>query len=272
MADGIPCDNRLMNRVEPLVTVEQVKKRWAYGIDMTDGNGVELPDEVWQSYIDTAVSLLEHDLDICITPVDFYGDCSEKKDYYANDYSQWGYFRLNNIPVISVKSLKAVYPSSPAVEYPVEWLRVQKHDGIIRIIPNSQYSAQYMIGQSGQFVPELFKNQGSVPLLWEFEYRAGFELGRVPILLNTAIGMLAAMMALNNLADLVLGAGVGSQSISLDGISQSVTLTSSAENTSNSARRKELNNQLFGDSVNSPNQGIIRILRSYYKGASIAII
>jgi hypothetical protein len=270
--EGIKSDNSIVNRVEPLITVEQLKKRYVFGIDTTDGQGNELPDEVWQSYIETAVSMLEHDLDINIVPKKYAGDCAEKKDYYANDYLQWGYFRLNNIPVISIEKFCAVYPSSPVIDYPLEWLRLQKHDGIVRIIPTGGFTAQFMVGAAGAFVPELFRNQGTVPLLWEFEYTAGFEAGKVPHLINTAIGLLAAMIALNNLADLLLGTGISSQSISLDGMSQSVSLTASAENSTNSAKLKAYHTMLFGPSIGSPDQGIIRVLRNYYKGAGMTIL
>lgn len=272
MADGIPCNTGVMNRVEPLITVAKLKARYLFGVDVTDPNGVPLPDEEFQSYIDTAVSMLEHDLDIAITPRDYFGDCAEIKDYFANDYIGWGYFQLNNIPVISIKSVSANYQGQNVLKYPIDWFRLQKHDGLLRMIPSSTGSAQFQVDAGGSFVPELFRNQGSVPALWHIEYTAGFENGKVPVILNTAIGVLAAVIALINLSDLVLGAGIASQSIGLDGLSQAVTTTSSAENHTNSAKLLDWKRLLWGDSVNSPNQGIIRTLRTFYQGQTVNII
>lgn len=272
MSDGIPCDNRILNRVEPLITVKQLRERYLFGIDTTDPNGNPLPDDAWQSYIDTAISMLETDLDISIVPRSHEGDCAEKKDYNANDYWQWGYFQLNNVPVIEVKKVKAVYPNSSILDYPKEWYKLQKHDGILRLIPSGGSIANFQVDAGGQYFPEVFRYNGSVPLVWEIEYVSGFENGKVPVNINTAIGMLASILALINLADLVLGAGVGSQSIGLDGLSQSVTLLASAENTTNSSKILEYKRLLWGDSVNSPNQGLIRSLRNYYQGQTLNII
>lgn len=272
MSDGIMCDNRIMNRVEPLISVKQLRERFLFGIDVTDGEGNPLPDEVFQSYLDTAISLLEHDLDIAITPRTYAGDCAELKDYRSNDYIEWGYFQLNNIPIIEVKQIRAHYQGQDILKYPPEWYRIQKHDGIVRLIPNTTGSAQFMADASTSYLPELFRNQGVVPLLWEIDYTAGFKNGEVPIILNTAIGVLAAVVALINLSDLVLGAGIASQSIGLDGLSQAVTLTASAENNTNSAKILDWKRLLWGDSVNSPNQGIIRTLRTFYQGQTVNII
>lgn len=266
------CDNRLLNRVEPLITVKQLRERYVFGIDTTDGQGRELPDDAWQSYLDTAISMLEHDLDISIIPREHVGDCAEKKDYNANDYWQWSYFQLNNLPVIEVKNIKAVYPNSNILSYPKEWYKLQKHDGILRIIPNSGSIANFQVDAGGQYFPEIFRYNGMVPLVWEIEYVSGFENGKVPALINTAIGLIAAMIALNNLADLILGTGIQSQSIGLDGLSQSVSLTASAENSTNSAKLKAYNVMLFGGTVNSRDQGIIHTLRTYYQGQTMNLI
>lgn len=272
MSDGIFCDNKQATRVESLITLKQFKDRYIFGIDLTDGNGVPVSDEALQSYLNTAISMLEHELDISITPRSFVGDCCEKKDYNSNDYWQWSYFQLNNLPVIEVKEVRAVYPNAQILKYPPEWNKLQKHDGILRLIPTAGTMAQFQVDAGGQYFPEIFRYNGMVPLVWEIDYIAGFEEGKVPTLVNAAIGMLAATMALTNLADLLLGTGVQSQSISLDGLSQSVNLTASAENTTNSAKRKEYLTALFGESINSPNRGIIRILKDYYQGQTINII
>lgn len=273
MSDGIFCDNTNHDRVEPLISVELLKKRYLFGVDTTDGNGNPLEDEVFQSYINTAVSMLEHSLDISITPRKLVGpDCCEKKDYNANDYWQWSYFQLNNVPIIDVLEVRAVYPNANILKYPKEWNKLQKHDGILRLIPTAGSIAQFQVDAGGQYFPEIFRYNGMVPLVWEIDYIAGFEDGKIPIALNSAIGLLAAVIALVNTSDNILGPGVASQSISLDGLAQSVALTASAENNTHSAKIADWKKLLWGDSVNSRNQGMIAELMDYYQGQRLNII
>jgi len=75
--------NKLMKRTEPIVNIKQLKERYLYGIDIVDNAGKPLPDSAYQIYIDNAVSLLEHDLDISIIPM---LNEIEDRDYHYNEY------------------------------------------------------------------------------------------------------------------------------------------------------------------------------------------
>src|SRR5690606_14359064 len=104
------------------------------------------------------VSMLEHYLDISISPVKNY---EEFKDYHLTDYAEWGYFHLNNYPVKCVRKVELVYfrdqdgePIS-VQEIPNNWLRLQAHDGILRMIPNARFPANLQISQNGAFFPEI---------------------------------------------------------------------------------------------------------------------
>jgi hypothetical protein len=59
-----------------------------------------------------------------------------------------------------------------------------------------------------------------------------------------AIGYTAAMPILDTAGDLVLGAGISSQSISIDGISQSISSTAGVENAAYGARKMQYRKQL----------------------------
>jgi len=148
---------------------------------------------------------------------------------------------------------------------------LNKETGVLRLVPNNKFPSNLQVGAGGAFFPELFRRQGHVPDLWLVEYTYGFEPGKIPVLINTAIGLLASIFALSVAGNLVLGAGIAGSSISLDGLSQSIQTTQSAENSAYSATRKEYADQLFGQRDGDPNS-IIRILRNYYKGQYINII
>ena len=271
--DGIKISNRNIKTVEPIMTVSQLKKRYLFGVTpIVDNEGNELPDSSLQNYIDAAVSLLEHELDISIVPRKEI----EEKDYFRSDYWDWGYVQLNNYPVIEIEKVEQVYfrdedgEPDTIQEFPKSWYRLDRHSGIFRLIPNTRFPSKLQVSKSGFYFPEILHSE-HVPHLWRFTYTHGFKDGKVPMVMNQAIGYMAAIMALNIAGDLVLGAGIASQSISLDGLSQSINTTSSAENHAYSAKLKEYQNILLGKTKDDPH-ALIKVLKDYYKGETINII
>lgn len=271
--DGLVLDNTYNKKGEPIVDVAKLKSLYLFGIVIRDDQGNEYADESYQAHIDHAISFLEHYLDISISPVKSF---VEYKDYRVNDYADWGYFQLNNYPVKCVRSMKLVYfresDGTPIAvqEIPNNWLRLQAHDGLVRLIPNAKFPANLQISQTGAFFPELLRSQ-MVPHAWEFTYDYGFDPGCVPGLLNQAIGTIAAINALIVGGSLVLGAGIAGTSISLDGLSQAIQTTQSAENSAYSATIKDFSDKLFGKTKEDPN-AILRILKDFYKGTTMNII
>ena len=269
---GIPRCNTINKKVEPLMSVSKLKSTYLFGIEIIDSNQNELSNEVFQQYIDNAISMLEHELDISISPVINH---VEELDYHYTDYVEWGFIQLQNWPVIRVHSLDMVFfrdeegnPESNQT-IPNQWIRVQNHDGIIRLIPNARFPANLQISHTGAFYPEVLRSS-TVPHLWRIVYDHGFEDGRIPTAINMAIGYLAAIQALIVGGNLVLGAGIASSSLSIDGLSQSINTTQSAENSSYSATIKEYQNIVFGKTKDEP--GLLGGLRDYYKGQSMSII
>ena len=100
------------------------------------------------------------------------------------------------------------------------------------------------------------------PQLWHVKYRAGMD--KIPADLYEAVYKKATIGVLQIWGDLILGAGIASQSISLDGYSQSIGTTQSAMYGGASARceeyRKDLNNRL------------LPTLKSYYTGLKMVVL
>lgn len=270
--EGVRKCNRVNTKTQPLIDVAKLRSTYLFGIDILDEAGNSLSDDSYQDFIDNAVSMLEHELDISIVPT---FDEVEYRDYHYNDYYQWGEFMLNNFPVISVESIELVYfkdaqNNDVALQrIPDQWVRLQAHDGIIRLIPNAHFSANLQIGATGGFFPEILRAD-CVPHAWKITYSHGFEDGAIPTAINFAIAGLAAMQAFAVGGGLVIGAGIASTSLSLDGLSQSINTTQSAENSAYSAQRKEYNELLFGK--NEKDKGLIGKLKTYYKGQDWGII
>lgn len=272
--NGLICDNSRSVKVEPLVTPKILKDVYLTGLDITNPiNDKPLPNATYQRYLDNAVGMLETYLDISITKVENF---IEDKDYRINDYSQWGFFQLHNIPVLRVHSVKLTYfrdaqgVPETVQDIPLNWIRIQPHDGIIRLIPNARFPANLQISQTGNYFPEILRSD-FVPHLWTIDYDFGFEEGKIPTFINSVIARLAALQALIVGGNLVIGAGIASSSISMDGLSQSIQTTQSPENAAFSATIREYRGSLFGRSKEDP-FAELTILKSYYKGQELNII
>lgn len=265
--EGLVSSNKVGKKTEPLVTVQKLKDIYLFGVNILDANGKSPSTEFYQTCIDTAVAWLETQLDISITPVQNH---VEYKDYFLNDYAEWGAIYLSNYPLIKLSRMRMVYfrdeNGLPVTvqDIPLSWIRLQRHDGLIRLIPNTRFPSQLQISDTGSFFPEILK-ASELPHLWEFTYDYGFCTGEIPVLINQAIALYAANLALIPAGHLALGAGIAGTSISLDGLSQSVQSTASAENSAFSATIKDYGNRLYGTTLNDPS-AIMTILRDYYKG------
>jgi len=270
--NGIPNGNQGVTRTGPLITVTRLKQDYLYGLEFKNKAQIELPNQAFQTYINNAVSMVEHYLDISITKQNI----QENSDYRLNEYADWGFFSVDNYPVIKINKLDLIFfrdeNGDPEViqTIPGNWIRIQEHDGIVRLIPNARFPASLQIGQTGNYFPEILRTE-MVPHLWRFDYDYGFEDGKIPVLLNQAIAYAAAIQALIVGGNLVLGAGIAGSSISLDALSQSIQTTQSAENSAFSATMKDYSTRLFGANKDDP-FAILKILKNYYKGYDMNMV
>lgn len=219
--------------IRGLLTVAELKQRYLFGIDTTDDAGNELPDAVYEHYIAAAIATLEHELDIPILPTSFCDD----HDFYREDYHAFNFLKLDNRPVISVEEFRVAYPSGQTViVFPGEWLRINKPEGHLQVVPTAGTLSEILVGQGGSFLPAIYNGLAYLPQLFQVVYTAGFETGKVPRNLIDIIGKLASMGPFNLFGDLIAGAGIANLSLSLDGLSQTIGTTASATNAGYGAR------------------------------------
>lgn len=249
----------LFNRTESLLTVAEFKKRYFHGVQILDGDGNELPDDAYGTYINQAISWLELELDIDIIPTPRV----ERKDFLRVDYNNWAYLRLNHYPVIEVTEWKAQYPNNEnLLIYPKEWYRLYKETGELQLVPTGGSVSNFFINGNGGYLPHMF-SVNHVPQMFEITYTSGFEHDSIPYLLNKLIGMKAAIDAFNIAGDLITGAGIAGYSLSVDGLSQSVDTTSSATNAGYGARIIQYEKQIKND---------LKTARKYFKGINFGVM
>lgn len=211
---------------EQVLSITELRRIYLFGVDLTGDDAAPFPLEMFAHYIRQAIDQVEHMLDIYLLPRKII----ERHDFYRRDYESYGFLKLNTKPCISVQEVSLEYPlDTKVVVFPADWVRLDRHAGQVHLLPARGTFTQSLVSAGGGYLPLVFGGADFIPDLWRVEYFAGFELGKVPPVIKEVVGMYAALGGLNLAGDLLAGAGVASKSLSIDGLSSSVSTTSSPE-------------------------------------------
>jgi hypothetical protein len=245
------------------LTVKQLKADYLFGLPLLSTEfGTTMTPDTLARYINRAVAKFEDDLDIklnmnrvrCngaaqgllktkrkitgeVTEGDFEID-EEPYDWHPEDYADGVItLRLRQKPVTQVLKVSLRVPNGqPVVEYPADWLHLDRKNGLLRIVPWS-VSAGMVFPYNGYPLMTTNWARNTPGALW-VDYDAGLDLTDME---NADIGdnvaRFAAIMALDVAGDAFLP-GVSSYSVSLDGLSESLSQTSSPSFAAFGARRK----------------------------------
>ncbi len=242
-----------------ILSVEQLKARYFFGVDITGPDGTPMPDSTFEHYILSAIRWFEHQLDIPILPTAF----QELHDYYRSDYEAFSLIQLDNYPLICVDEFRVQYPSGQnVIVFPNEWLRINPAEGQVQIVPTAGTLSEVLVGTGGSFLPAIYGGLDYLPQLFHLTTVAGFEPCKVPRNLIDVIGMLAALGPFAIFGDLIAGAGIANVSLSMDGLSQTIGTTSSATNSGYGSRILQYL-KLLKEQVPT--------LRRYYKGTVMTV-
>ena len=242
-----------------LPTPNDITNDYMFGIPLLDADGNTYPKPNIQRWLDKAVDWLETELQIKIKPTQI----DETHDYYFDEYQEFCYIQLYQYPVVSVESLIAEYAGQPVMAFPADWIHIYKNTGQLQLVPTTGSLSQVLLGGSGVLLPLITTRLSKMPHLFKVKYTAGFPDNGVPADIVDIIAKWAVCGIMNILGDILLGAGIANQSVSIDGLSESIGTTQSAEYGAYSARvttyQKEIKAAL-------PN------LRSRYKGLRLAVM
>lgn len=254
------------------LTPKFLKDNYLLGLKFVDECGSEYPDSWYEQKINTACSQFEHHTQLKVMPTVF---TKEKHDYYIRDYEHYAYIQLYNYPILPTTGpdtpvVRAVYPTGQVVTtFPAEWVRADLKHGQIQLIPTQGSLSQVILGQGGSYLPIIYQGLGYLPHLFEVDYTAGFDTGQVPQVFLDAIAKLATMELLSVMGDTVRPAGVTSQSIGIDGLSESQGFQNSNEFAPIfSGRISQYKRELFGD-PRLGTMGLFNQIRSYYRGINL---
>ncbi len=217
-----------------------------------------IEESVLQEAIFAAISRIESQLGLSIMTKE---QITEFHDYDADTFRDHMMVNLREYPVSRVHSLQIVRGEHGDVIWEIPFSSIQTHGyrskfGMLQFLPLGQFFDGGGLGPLLHPGGMLF-GVHYMPSFIKVVYDAGLDgwvhgggkggAKGLPHDLVRAIGLLAAIHPLNILGDLVIGAGVASFSQSVDGVSQSVSTTASAENAAFSARIIMHRKELFGE-------------------------
>jgi len=229
-----------------VISVEEVKTNYLFGLDLTRDDGTPYPDSLYAHFIKSAVAWLEHRLDIPILEKMIE---EERHDYFREDYDKYIFVPTDLKPVIEIFSVRMVLPGENEIRnFTQDWIHVQRLSGQINMVPAAGSIGTTLIGSRGSLLPFIHRLNNFIPDVFRVSYRAGFgkkttgigladpTLDTVPYDIVDLVGKIATFGPLNIAGDLLGGAGIASQSLSLDGLSQSFNTTSSSTSAGYGAR------------------------------------
>jgi len=174
---------------------------------------------------------------------------TEEQDFEREHFQNWGHIHCNFL-VSQVNVLRGQLNYAHQITYPNGWIstkrQVEKARNI-HIIAGQQEDLQglqsdFVAVFTGKFPIFGYSSANYIPNYWNIDYNTGFE--KVPFDLSDAIAKVASMQVLAILGDISFGAGIASKSLSIDGLSQSINTTQSAENSLYSARIRQFEKEL----------------------------
>jgi hypothetical protein len=241
-------------------TATDIRSDYLFGIPLTDDNGNTYSSTNINRRINEAIAWLEDELQIKINPTII---TDEHHDYHINEYQDFCYIQLYEFPVVSVQSLVAAYAGQDIMTFPQDWIHIYNKTGQLQLVPTTGSLSQVLIGQgSGMLLPLITRRLSKMPHLFRVAYTAGFAEGAVPGNISDLIAKKTCISILNVMGDILLGAGIASQSISIDGLSENVNTTQSAENSAYSARIRQYEKEIKID---------LPTLKQKYKGLRFGV-
>lgn len=240
--------------------------------------GKPYSDDFYNLMIERAVAQAEKTFDVAILPrlqVD-------RLDYHRNDFNAFAYMSATYRPILNVKDLLLYYNNQEIMHIPNEWVKVTNRTGQIQVSPsvlmqglnttinptiypivNSPYGMTPSPYQETEFAPQMLGVTYVTGMMPRSDRRGENRDYMIQPDMLSYIAKLAAIEILEKWSRNIIGAGIASYSVSVDGISTSLDTTASAENSAATAEVKQLQTDM---------KPIAEALKSFYGDPEIGWI
>lgn len=236
-----------------IMSPDELWSLYLYGVNIQSQDGTDFSNENIRFYILKAQTEIENTLKIKLVKQLIE---TENLSYNRDEY--WWQFPMlkTKWPVMSVQSVLGMLNKIEQIVFPRSWFSYHKnqeqtHKRRISLIPTG--SATGVQGNGDMILSGItsqigFQRFNTIPDYWSVQYVSGFDYDNLPYDVMDVVGKLASIGLFNIAGDLILGAGIASQSLSIDGLSSSLSSTSSATNSGYGARiiqyQKEIKDSL----------------------------
>lgn len=245
-------------------SADELLEGFFHGISICDEDGNDLSYNVIEDKIRAAQKQMENTLSVKLTKTFI----KERREFIRGDYYTWGFLRVT-YPISGVSSVQGYLNNVQQIDFPNEWLstnsEINQEDLLNRQITLVPTGSNATVNGALVYIgvtPHLgFWGYEQIPNYWDVQYCTGFE--DIPFDIREFVGKLASISVFAILGDILLGAGIASQSLSVDGLSQSIATTQSAENSAYSARVRQYAGEMKNDLPN---------LISYYRGITFTAL
>lgn len=198
------------------------------GIPLCYPSGARISEELIKQKIKSSQKYFENILSIKLLKQKVI----EEQDYNRQEHASWGYIRTV-FPINEPIQLSGKINNVIQITYPKSWLSVKDSTDTtsfrnMYILPNTKDGDTTTIYHgtfSGIWPSRLVQGSNNIPNYWDVSYCSGWGADDLPADLMDAIGKMSAIQVLAIAGDLIYGAGIGNQSIAIDGISQTYSTT-----------------------------------------------
>jgi len=232
------------SRVEEWMTPERIRQEYLFGIPLVSPITQEkLSDDTIKTFIRKTAADIELKIKIDITPVQRF----DRIEFDRTKYLQgWNQLQLKHGNVNSVQEVAIRASNSQSIQngvqnvqnnagndvegaplyiVPLDWIDMNMaHKGLLHFVPlQTTFGSYGVVGPSaGAAAPlfAIFSQLQWIPSFWAVKYTCGFDENAIPAPINDLIGCRTAQKILSMIGPLNR---FNSQSISLDGSSQSVS-------------------------------------------------
>jgi hypothetical protein len=248
------------------VSVSQLLQDMFYGVKMCTPTGDIITDKTIEGFIKLGQEEIERTLTLKL----FKTVVDESKDFYVEDWGAWNTLQTT-FPVRKAFELNGFINTVRQIQYPPEWLSTRKtSDGRfyrrnIFLVPMQGGTVNQGSVVFSGITPHMgFMKLTNIPNYWQMVYTTGFD--QIPADIIKAVEYLAAIPIYMILGNAILSkAGLTSQSIGLDGLSQSKSIDAGGY----TAKIKQIKDELIG----TPQQpGLMNQLRDYYNGYNFTVL
>ena len=240
-----------------LISARELIALYIYGIDIKANDGTKFSEDSITFYIEAAQQEVENYFEIKLSPT----LRTETQSYYRDSYFNGFPLIQTKYPVVRPYTLNGLLGKTQQIEYPETWLQARTNNSNsyarrVSIVPTgSSTAASSDVILSGVTFQVGIQSFSNIPDYWTIQYKTGFDTIQKDLL--QLVGMMASISYLSIAGDFALPPGVASQSLSIDGLSQSVSSTASATSNAFAARVK-----MYRDSI----KPLIERIKSKYVG------